>query len=307
MTSKYPSGTQYELIYKDQSLIITQVGGGIRSYSVANNELLDTYSIDEISHNGQGQVLAPWPNRIRGGKYSFGENHYQLGINEVTKNNAIHGLVRWRNWDGIKIDSQTLKMTHLLFPSPGYPFSLHFEITYFLEDSGLKINTKVTNIGSGPAPFGIGAHPYIKLGLGNIDECFLQSPGKIRLITDSNSIPVSEKDLDGDEFDFQQEKEVGNVKLDTCFTHLQRNATGLANVYFSDKDKKNKIKLWMDSSYNFLVLFSGDTLPVNRRRKSLAIEPMSCVPNAFQSNEGLITLIPNNTFEGNWGITLLQY
>ncbi len=309
MTSKYPSGIQYELNYKNQKVILVQVGGGIRSYSIANNEILDTYPIDEMSHHSQGQILSPWPNRIKDGKYCFDEKRYQLDINEVNKNTAIHGLVRWRNWDGVKIKSNVIKMTHVLLPSPGYPFSLYFEITYHLGDNGLKINTKVTNIGSCPAPFGIGYHPYLKINSNdnNIDECFLQSPGTTRLISDSSSIPISKKDLDKDEFDFRDEKQIAKLKLDTCFTNLKRDTTGLANVYLSDKTKKKKIRLWMDSSYEFLMLFSGDTFSIDKQRKSLAIEPMSCAPNAFQSGLGLITLIPNDTFKGNWGISPIQY
>ncbi len=60
--------------------------------------------------------------------------------------------------------------------------------------------------------------------------------------------------------------------------------------------------LWVDESYPYLMLFSGDTLPAARRRRSLAVEPMTCPPNAFRSGEGLIRLAPGESFTSRWGI-----
>jgi aldose 1-epimerase len=49
------------------------------------------------------------------------------------------------------------------------------------------------------------------------------------------------------------------------------------------------------------MLFTGDPLPdVNRR--SLAVEPMTCPPNAFRTGEGLIRLEPGGSFTSAWGI-----
>ena len=49
------------------------------------------------------------------------------------------------------------------------------------------------------------------------------------------------------------------------------------------------------------MLFTGDPLPdVNRR--SLAVEPMTCPPNAFRSGEALTRLEPGDSATGAWGI-----
>jgi aldose 1-epimerase len=62
--------------------------------------------------------------------------------------------------------------------------------------------------------------------------------------------------------------------------------------------------LWLDASYPFLMLFTGDTLPdAARRRRSLGVEPMTCAPNAFQSRDGLRTLAPGESISCAWGIT----
>jgi aldose 1-epimerase len=44
------------------------------------------------------------------------------------------------------------------------------------------------------------------------------------------------------------------------------------------------------------MLFTGDMLAQpERRRRSLAVEPMTCAPNAFRSGDGLQTLAPGQS------------
>jgi aldose 1-epimerase len=49
------------------------------------------------------------------------------------------------------------------------------------------------------------------------------------------------------------------------------------------------------------MLFTGDPLP-DVRRRSLAVEPMTCPPNAFHSGDALIRLEPSSSFTSTWGI-----
>ncbi len=59
--------------------------------------------------------------------------------------------------------------------------------------------------------------------------------------------------------------------------------------------------LWLDEAYGYLQLFTGDPLP-DVDRRSLAVEPMTCPPNAFRTGESLIRLEPGGAFTGRWGI-----
>ena len=60
----------------------------------------------------------------------------------------------------------------------------------------------------------------------------------------------------------------------------------------------------MDEKYSFIQIYSADrVLDPNRRRMSIALEPMTCAPNAFNSDIGLITLSPGEEFIGRWGIS----
>ena len=71
-----PSGLQVELVHGDQHAVVVGVGGGLRTYSVGEREVLDGYGADEECTSGRGQMLIPWPNRIEDGTYEFdGERH----------------------------------------------------------------------------------------------------------------------------------------------------------------------------------------------------------------------------------------
>jgi aldose 1-epimerase len=93
-----PSGEQITIAARDQQAVVVEVGGGLRSYSVGDRELLDGYRADEMSSSGRGQILIPWPNRLQDGSYEFEGRRHQLPLNEPEHYNAIHGLVRWNAW-----------------------------------------------------------------------------------------------------------------------------------------------------------------------------------------------------------------
>jgi aldose 1-epimerase len=59
----------------------------------------------------------------------------------------------------------------------------------------------------------------------------------------------------------------------------------------------------MEPVYQFLMVFTPDAIPeVARRRRSIAIEPMTCAPNAFRSGDGLVVLRPGESWNGRWGV-----
>jgi len=62
-----PTGEQYEIAHDDQRVVVVEVGGGLRSYTVGERQILDGYGAGEMANAGRGQVLAPWPNRLQDG------------------------------------------------------------------------------------------------------------------------------------------------------------------------------------------------------------------------------------------------
>jgi aldose 1-epimerase len=157
-----PSGEQITIAARDQEAVVVEVGGGLRSYSVDGRELVDGYRADEMSSSGRGQVLIPWPNRLQDGSYEFDGQRHQLSLNEPERRNAIHGLVRWSAWTATEREPHRAVMEHVLYPQPGYPFSLRISIEYTLSDCGLQVRTAATNLGTATCPYGSGAHPYAR-------------------------------------------------------------------------------------------------------------------------------------------------
>jgi aldose 1-epimerase len=296
-----PSGKQITIVAKDQQAVIVEVGGGLRSYSVRGRELLDGYGADEMSSSGRGQVLIPWPNRLEDGSYEFNGRRYQLSLNEPEHRNAIHGLVRWSNWTATEREPHRVVMEHFLYPQQGYPFLLGISVEYALSDAGLQVQTTATNLGTQSCPYGSGAHPYLTLGTPTINGLILHIPGRTVLRSDERGLPIRRESVEGTDYDFRRPKRIGSIKLDHAFTDLERSADGLARVEVYDPDREAKAFLWVDQTYPYLMVFSGDPLP-NVLRRSLAVEPMTCPPNAFRTGDALIRLEPGASFTSTWGI-----
>ena len=60
------------------------------------------------------------------------------------------------------------------------------------------------------------------------------------------------------------------------------------------------VELELDEAWPWLQVFSGDTLPEGRRRRSLAVEPMTCPPNALADHADLVVLAPGADWSGTW-------
>jgi aldose 1-epimerase len=296
-----PSGEQITITAGDQQAVIVGVGGGLRSYTAGGRELIDGYKADEMSSSGRGQVLIPWPNRLQDGSYEFNGRRHQLPLNEPELRNAIHGLVRWSTWTVAEQEPHRAVMKHVLYPQPGYPFTLEINVEYALSESGLRVRTTATNLGPDPCPYGSGAHPYLTLGT-PIDDLTLHVPAGSVLRSDERGLPVGSESVEGTEYDFQQPRRIGSTKLDHAFTDLKRDQAGLARVELRDPDRRMQVSLWVDQSYPYLMIFSGDSLP-NFNRRGLAVEPMTCPPNAFRSGEALVRLEPGASLTSTWGIT----
>jgi aldose 1-epimerase len=296
-----PSGEQFEIAAGDQLAVVVEVGGGLRSYSANGRAVLDGYGDDEMCTSGRGQVLAPWPNRLEDGSYEFAGTRHQLPLTEPEHGNAIHGLVRWAPWTAAEREPYRVVMTHLLHPRPGYPFRLELRIEYALSDEGLRVATSATNVGAQRCPYGVGAHPYLTVGTESVDSLMLQVPARSVLRSDERGIPTGKASVAGTEHDFRAPRPIGGTKLDHAFTDLERDGDGLARVRLRDPATGTERELWVDESYRYLMLFTGDPLPdVNRR--SLAVEPMTCPPNAFRSGEEVVVLEPGETFTSTWGL-----
>ena len=209
--------------------------------------------------------------------------------------------MRWTAWTVREHESDRVVVEHVIHPRPGYPFSLALSIEYRLSGEGLRVATTATNVGAARCPYGCGAHPYLTLGTATIDSLALQVPAGTVLQSDERGIPVGTAPVEGTEYDFRQPREIGRTEMDNGFTDLERDHEGVARVELRDPNGGRAVSLWVDESYPYLMIFTGDPLP-DVARRSLAVEPMTCPPNAFRTGQDLLSLDPGRSVTCSWGI-----
>ncbi|MEX5635614.1 aldose 1-epimerase family protein [Parafrankia sp. FMc2] len=306
MGTSAPSGRQLELVHGESSAVITEVGAGLREYRAHGVAVLDGYPADAMATRGRGQLLLPWPNRVDGGRYTFGGAGHQLPVNEVALGNASHGLTRWLAWDLERLDEATARAQVVLHAQSGYPFTVGFTALYRLDDGGLTVTMTATNLGAAPAPVGMGAHPYFVLpgadgALVQADDITATVPARTRLVVNDRLIPTGAEHVAEGPFDLREPRRLGDLVLDTCFTDLARDDAGRATVTLTSAG--GALAIWQDETWPYVQLFTGDTFAPGERRRSIAVEPLTCPANAFNSGAGLRVLDPGASFEGSWGVS----
>jgi aldose 1-epimerase len=299
-----PSGTQHEIRQGAQRAVVTEVGATLRSYAIGDVEVLDGFSVSEMSPDGRGQVLAPWPNRLDGGSFRFEGREGHAALDKPDEGNAIHGLVRWLPWRRLQQSESEIELGCTLHPQPGYPWRIELRIGYRLDPTGLTVSARATNAEREPAPFGIGFHPYVGVGTPFVDDVTLTIPAQRHLVADDRGLPTGDRKTVGGPFDFTTPRRIGETQLDAAYTALAVDDEGRANVSLESPDGERGITLWMDGAFGYVMAYTGDQVEsATRRRRAIALEPMTCPPNALRTGNDLIRLEPDAYWEGAWGIT----
>jgi aldose 1-epimerase len=297
------TGPQFTISAGPWRATVTGLGAGLRELTYDGHPVIVGYAADELAPHSAGQLLAPWPNRVDGGRYRFGDQEHQLALSEPVRQTAIHGLTRWLPWSPLAQTADAVELRCPALGQQGYPFCVQLDARFSVtETGGLAIGITAVNLGRVSAPWGIGSHPYLVLGTGPIDGWELTLPVSSRLPADGRGIPSGPvEDVAGTEYDFRKPRRIGSTSLDHAFTGLTRDEDGNAWVTISEGDRT--LALWADQSYSWLQVFTGDGLDAGIRRRALAVEPMSCPPNAFVSGQDLIVLGPGDSITHTWGIT----
>jgi aldose 1-epimerase len=288
------------------TLYVSPWGASLRGLVAdGTTEIISRYIGASRKTGGQGDVLIPFPGRIRDGKYSFQGTDYQLEKTDSEGPNAIHGFLRKRPW-AIKEQSEvtaTFEIDLTASDAPGYPFPLHTEVTYEVEPQGITVSFRITNTGTTDAPVGAGFHPYFMLGTAIIDDLALTVPFESTLEYESllpTGVAAPNKEQ---RYDFTQEKIIGATSFNTCYLNPIRDENGNVAITLRTSDAYKSLSVILGPEFNYVVLYSGDVLPESHRRKALAIEPMTCGSDAFNHpNWGLVTVKPGETLSGKWSL-----
>ncbi len=297
-----PAGAPFELQRGEQYAVVTEVGAHLREFRVAGRDVVVPFDADQVPPAYHGAVLAPWPNRIGDGTYTWQGQRYELPVNEPARRTALHGLVAWQRWR--TIDHSPASVTLMVEPpaTPGYPFQLATTIRYALGPGGLEVELRTRNIGGSAAPYGVGFHPWLSPGAGPLDEAVLRVDATRWVRSDDRLLPVAVEDLP-EEFDFRRPRAVGSTVLDDAFTGLEYDAQERSWVRLRGTDG-HTAAVWTDAGLGYWQLCTGDELSGSARRTALAAEPMSCAADAFNTGEDLVHLEPGADHYVRWGLTL---
>jgi aldose 1-epimerase len=289
------TGELFEINSGDYRAIVSEVGAGLAGLWSGDRPITSPWPDGVLPPMSSGAVLIPWPNRLRDGAYQHGGVDYRLPLSEPAQHNASHGLVRWVRWQLAARDSDALTLTHDLVPQTGYPFEIALEIRYALSgETGLTVTTSATNHGERSAPFGAGFHPYLDLNGHDLDHAEIDIPAAAMYLTDERQIPTERVEVHSTPYQLSPRRPLGTLRLDHGFTEL----TGArAEVRIGG----HSTELWWSEEFGYLQVF---TPPEERfKRTAIAIEPMSCAANSFNTGDGLVILEPGASWSGAWGIT----
>ncbi|MFT3871683.1 MAG: aldose 1-epimerase family protein [Nocardioides sp.] len=305
-----PTGEQYDIAAAGYRAVVTEAGATLRVLEHDGHRLLDGFEVTERPSGGRGQLLAPWVNRIRDGRYVFEGETFQLALSEPGRHNASHGLVRNAAWTVEEHTEQSVTLLCKVMAQTGYPWSLDLRVSYDLSADGLTVTHWVANLADEPAPYAVGAHPYLTIDNTQIDELELVLPAATRLLADPDrKLPTGTESVDGTDYDFRLTRPVGVTVFDHAFTDLVRDSHGQATTELRDPRSGRGVALWVDEAHRWLQVYSGEETPATARR-SLAVEPMTAPPDAFNSHTDLVVLAPagapGDEHVCSWGIRALE-
>lgn len=295
-----PTGQQFEITRGNARAVVTEIGAGLRAFEVGGVPYVEEFPEDAKPPMGAGQVLLPWPNRTKGGQWTFQGEKQQLEITEEARGNAIHGLTRHLEWELLEHAESSITLAVDVEVQPGWPVPLRATVTYELAPRELTVTHEIRNEGEQPIGVGVGTHPYFRIGDVPTDELTLTLPAsRVRPSRPDEQMPYApEQDVEGTEYDFRAGRVLAGVDLDTAFGGLAAAEDGLHHVVLSHEDQR--LLVWTGPDFRWAQVFTPDDLA--GRGRAVAIEPMTCPADALNTGTDLIELEPSASWSGSWGI-----
>jgi aldose 1-epimerase len=237
------------------------------------------------SHSGI-PLLFPFPNRIRGGRYTWAGREYTLdGIHQDGQGNTIHGLVIDRSWRVIQvIENAAVGQFQLSVDAPDrrsvWPADFLIEVRYELRDAGLHCDVRVFNPDNVPLPFGFGTHPYFRVPLAETSksgDCLIQAPVKeewelVGCLPTGKRRPVSGRK------NLCEGQELEGLNLDDAFTSLSPVDDRIETIVM-DPAAGLEVRQSFETAFRDLVVY---TPPHGR---SVCLEPYTCITDAIHLSE----------------------
>ncbi|WP_253250282.1 aldose 1-epimerase family protein [Arthrobacter globiformis] len=294
--------TEYKIRAGEYTATIAAHAGALRELRHRERDLIVPFPEGGPIPDYRGIVAAPWPNRIAGGRYTFDGAEYEVPVNETDRGCALHGLVFPLDWTLESLDESSVTLSCSPEPTAGYPHELRVAVEYRLAEDGLHSAVTAENLGGTAAPYGVCPHPYLLAGPSPLDEWVLEIPaGTFLEVTPDRLLPKETRSVDGHGFDFRAPRAIGGTEIDHAFTDIAFDGGGQARVLVRDPGGTGVGMAW-DRTCQWLQIHTADKQPPFPNRLGLAVEPMTCPPDAFNSGVDLIRLEPGAMHSASWSI-----
>ncbi|WP_124053798.1 aldose 1-epimerase [Arcanobacterium ihumii] len=250
-------------------------------------DVIDGYQTAEELINAassRSRIQVPWVGRIQLGRYNFDGETYQLPFDD--KNDALNGLVADLDFSMVNA-SNTLTLGCDFEGAEGYPFTFNIEVTFSLESGAeneehLSVTINARNTSEADIPLAVGWHPYVKLPNNkSISNSSLEIPARTKILVDGDLIPrAGEAAYAGVKAPVEVDY-IGATKIDASFRGLIPDDDGVVVTKIRDLSGQSMISLTQEPADAPVVhVFTADGLPRDSRA-SIALEPLSHVPDAF--------------------------
>jgi aldose 1-epimerase len=296
------SGRQFTIAAAGYVAHIASVGATLRALTLGGRDLVVPFDADEVRPDYRGAVLAPWPNRVTDGRYSFDGADQVLPLTEPERGHALHGLAVWLDFAVTGVDESAIELSATIEPQTGYPHRVRIDVVYRLGEAGLQTVVTATNVGPSRAPVGLAPHPYLVAGGGLVGEWDLELPAdRVLTVHGERLMPGPVVEVGELSLDFRARRRIGATEIDHAFSGLSRSADGGAAVRVTVADGSGVGVSW-GPECPWVQVHTADKpgLPVNRI--GLAVEPMTCPPDAFNSGVDLDVVDPGAALTASWQI-----
>lgn len=287
---------------------IASVGAALAGLEFRGRPLVRPFDTDRARPVYSGALLAPWPNRVVDGRYGWQGREHQLALTEPARGHALHGLAANTDFTVTAEDASSLRLAALLPAQEGYPFALELAVEFRLDQDGLRTLVTAANIGRDTAPLGWGSHSYL-LAPGRPEDWVLTLPAAAvqetrgeRLLP-GRLVPVEQ--FDHGALDFRAPRALGQTFIDHAYTRLQADSSGLFHASVTDAQGVGAQITW-DEACRWVQVHTADRPEPELDRTGLALEPMTCPPDAFNSHQDLIALEPGASHQASWLIGPVQ-
>jgi aldose 1-epimerase len=296
-------GREHPLTAGSYVAVVTEVGAGLRVLRHEGRDLVRPYAADQVRPRYSGVVLAPWPNRVADGCYHFDGETHQLPLTEPERSNALHGLVDWDRFEVQEATTSSVTLVDRLVPRTGYPFPVQVTVAYTLDADGLHTTVTGRNTGTRAAPWGTAAHPYLQAGTEHVDDVVLTVPAdRVLDATPDRLLPLGAVPVESLGLDFREPRRIGDTFVDHAYTGLRADDDGRVRVVLSAPSGAGVECEWDPAVLPWVQVHTADTPEATTDRTGLAVEPMTCAPDAFNSGDGLVVLPPGGEHSAAWTI-----